>query len=134
MSHLKGCLDYFIKEFFEVKNIKMRFRPSHFPFTEPSAEVDIGYRLENGKIVIGEGDKWLEILGCGMVHPNVLKNVKVDTKHYQGFAFGMGIDRLAMLKYGINDLRAFFESDYRWLSHFGFDPLDVPTNYRGLSK
>jgi len=134
MSHLKGCLDYFIKEFFEVKNIKMRFRPSHFPFTEPSAEVDIGYRIENGRIVIGEGDKWLEILGCGMVHPNVLKNVKVDSKKYQGFAFGMGIDRLAMLKYGINDLRAFFESDYRWLSHFGFDPLDVPTNYRGLSK
>ena len=134
MSHLKGCLDYFIKEFFEVKNIKMRFRPSHFPFTEPSAEVDIGYKIENGKIVIGEGDKWLEILGCGMVHPNVLKNVKVNPNNYQGFAFGMGIDRLAMLKYGINDLRAFFESDYRWLSHFGFDPLDVPTNYRGLSK
>ena len=134
MSHLKGCLDYFIKEFFEVKNLKMRFRPSHFPFTEPSAEVDIGYRIEKGRIVIGEGDKWLEILGCGMVHPNVLRNVKVDPNKYQGFAFGMGIDRLAMLKYGINDLRAFFESDYRWLSHFGFDPLDVPTNYRGLSK
>jgi phenylalanyl-tRNA synthetase alpha chain len=134
MSHLKGCLDYFIKEFFEVKNVKMRFRPSHFPFTEPSAEVDIGYKIENGRIVIGEGDKWLEILGCGMVHPNVLKNVKVDPDKYQGFAFGMGIDRLAMLKYGINDLRAFFESDFRWLSHFGFDPLDVPTNYRGLSK
>ena len=112
----------------------MRFRPSHFPFTEPSAEVDIGYRIENEKIVIGEGDKWLEILGCGMVHPNVLKNVKIDPKRFQGFAFGMGIDRLAMLKYGINDLRAFFESDYRWLNHFGFDPLDVPTNYRGLSK
>jgi phenylalanyl-tRNA synthetase alpha chain len=134
MSHLKGCLDYFIKEFFEVKHVKMRFRPSHFPFTEPSAEVDIGYRLENGKIIIGEGDKWLEILGCGMVHPNVLKNVKVDIKKYQGYAFGIGIDRLAMLKYGINDLRAFFETDYRWLNHFGFDPLDVPTNYRGLSK
>ena len=134
MSHLKGCLDYFIKEFFEEKNIKMRFRPSHFPFTEPSAEVDIGYRIEEEKIIIGEGDKWLEILGCGMVHPNVLKNVKVDPSKYQGFAFGMGIDRLAMLKYGINDLRSFFESDYRWLNHFGFDPLDVPTNYRGLSK
>ena len=134
MSHLKGCLDHFIKEFFEVKNVKMRFRPSHFPFTEPSAEVDIGYKLENEKIIIGEGDKWLEILGCGMVHPNVLKNVKVDTKIYQGYAFGIGIDRLAMLKYGINDLRAFFETDYRWLNHFGFDPLDVPTNYRGLSK
>lgn len=134
MSHLKGCLDYFIKEFFEVKNLKMRFRPSYFPFTEPSAEVDIGYRIENGRIVIGEGDKWLEILGCGMVHPNVLRNVKVDPNKYQGFAFGMGIDRLAMLKYGINDLRSFFESDFRWLSHFGFDPLDVPTNYRGLSR
>ena len=134
MSHLKGCLNYFVKEFFEVKNIKMRFRPSHFPFTEPSAEVDIGYKIDNGRIIIGEGDKWLEILGCGMVHPNVLRNVKIDSKNYQGFAFGMGIDRLAMLKYGINDLRAFFESDYRWLNHFGFDPLDVPTNYRGLSK
>jgi len=134
MGHLKGCLDYFIKEFFEVKNVKMRFRPSHFPFTEPSAEVDIGYKIEKGKIVIGEGDKWLEVLGCGMVHPNVLKNVKIDTKKYQGFAFGIGIDRLAMLKYGINDLRAFFEADFRWLSHFGFDPIDVPTNYRGLSK
>ena len=134
MGHLKGCLDYFIKEFFEVKNLKMRCRPSHFPFTEPSAEVDIGYKIEKGKIVIGGGDKWLEVLGCGMVHPNVLKNVKIDTKKYQGFAFGIGIDRLAMLKYGINDLRAFFEADYRWLSHFGFDPLDVPTNYRGLSR
>ena len=134
MSHLKGCLNYFIKEFFEVDKIKMRFRPSHFPFTEPSAEVDIGYELKDGKIIIGEGDKWLEILGCGMVHPNVLKNVKVDPNKYQGYAFGIGIDRLAMLKYGINDLRAFFETDYRWLSHFGFDPLDVPSSYRGLSR
>ena len=134
MAHLKGCLNYFIKEFFEVKNIKMRFRPSHFPFTEPSAEVDIGYKLENNKIVIGEGNKWLEILGCGMVHPNVLRNAKVNSKQFQGYAFGMGIDRLAMLKYGINDLRAFFETDYRWLNHYGFDPLDVPTNYRGLSR
>jgi len=134
MGHLKGCLNYFIKEFFEVEKIKMRFRPSHFPFTEPSAEVDIGYEIKNGKIVIGEGDKWLEILGCGMVHPNVLKNVKVDPSKYQGYAFGIGIDRLAMLKYGINDLRAFFDCDYRWLNHFGFDPLDVPTNYRGLSR
>ena len=134
MGHLKGCLNYFIKEFFEVDKIKMRFRPSHFPFTEPSAEVDIGYELKDGKIIIGEGDKWLEILGCGMVHPNVLKNVKVDPNKYQGYAFGIGIDRLAMLKYGINDLRAFFETDYRWLSHFGFDPLDVPSSYRGLSR
>ena len=134
MGHLKGCLNYFIKEFFEVDKIKMRFRPSHFPFTEPSAEVDIGYEVKDGKIVIGEGDKWLEILGCGMVHPNVLKNAKVDPLNYQGYAFGIGIDRLAMLKYGINDLRAFFECDYRWLNHYGFDPLDVPTNYRGLSR
>ena len=134
MGHLKGCLNYFIKEFFEVDKIKMRFRPSHFPFTEPSAEVDIGYEIKDGKIVIGEGDKWLEILGCGMVHPNVLKNVKVDTIKYQGYAFGIGIDRLAMLKYGINDLRAFFETDYRWLNHFGFDPLDIPSSYRGLSR
>ena len=134
MGHLKGCLNYFIKEFFEVEKIKMRFRPSHFPFTEPSAEVDIGYEIKDGKLMIGEGDKWLEILGCGMVHPNVLKNVNVDPKKYQGYAFGIGIDRLAMLKYGINDLRAFFDCDYRWLNHFGFDPLDVPTNYRGLSR
>ena len=134
MGHLKGCLNYFIKEFFEIDKIKMRFRPSHFPFTEPSAEVDIGYRMENNKIIIGEGDKWLEVLGCGMVHPNVLKNCKVDSKIYQGFAFGIGIDRLAMLKYGINDLRSFFECDYRWLNYYGFDPLDVPTNYRGLSR
>ena len=134
MGHLKGCLNYFVNEFFEIKNIRMRFRPSHFPFTEPSAEVDIRYKIKDGKIVIGEGDKWLEILGCGMVHPNVLNNVKIDSKKFQGFAFGMGIDRLAMLKYGINDLRSFFDSDYRWLNHFGFDPLDVPTNYRGLSR
>ena len=134
MGHLKGCLNYFIKEFFEVKKIKMRFRPSHFPFTEPSAEVDIGYEIKDGKIVIGEGDQWLEILGCGMVHPNVLKNVKVNPTEYQGYAFGIGIDRLAMLKYGIKDLRAFFDCDYRWLNHFGFDPLDVPSNYRGLSR
>ena len=134
MGHLKGCLNHFVKEFFEVDKIKMRFRPSHFPFTEPSAEVDIGYRIEKNRIVIGEGDKWLEILGCGMVHPNVLKNSKIDSKKYQGFAFGIGIDRLAMLKYGINDLRSFFECDYRWLNYYGFDPLDVPTNYRGLSK
>ncbi len=134
MGHLKGCLNYFIKEFFEVDKIKMRFRPSHFPFTEPSAEVDIGYKIKDGRIVIGEGDQWLEILGCGMVHPNVLKNVRVDPDKFQGYAFGIGIDRLAMLKYGINDLRAFFDCDYRWLNHFGFDPLDVPTNYRGLSR
>ena len=134
MGHLKGCLYYFVKKFFEVEKVKIRFRPSPFPFTEPSAEVDIGYKIQDGKIKIGEGDKWLEILGCGMVHPNVLKNAKVNPKQYQGYAFGVGIDRLAMLKYGINDLRAFFESDIRWLEFYGFDPLDVPTNYRGLSR
>ena len=134
MGHLKGCLNYFIKEFFEVDKIKMRFRPSHFPFTEPSAEVDIGYEIKDGKIIIGEGDKWLEILGCGMVHPNVLKNVNVNPGEFQGYAFGIGIDRLAMLKYGINDLRAFFDCDYRWLNQFGFDPIDVPSSYRGLSR
>ena len=134
MGHLKGCLYYFVKKFFEVDKVKIRFRPSHFPFTEPSAEVDIGYKIQDGKIKIGEGDQWLEILGCGMVHPNVLKNVKVNPNEYQGYAFGVGIDRLAMLKYGINDLRAFFESDIRWLEFYGFDPLDVPTNYRGLSR
>ena len=134
MGHLKGCLYYFVKKFFEVNKVKIRFRPSHFPFTEPSAEVDIGYKIQDGKIKIGEGNKWLEILGCGMVHPNVLKNAKVNPKQYQGYAFGVGIDRLAMLKYGINDLRAFFESDIRWLEFYGFDPLDIPTNYRGLSR
>ncbi len=134
MGHLKGCLNYFIKEFFEVDKIKMRFRPSHFPFTEPSAEVDIGYDLKDGEIVIGEGNKWLEILGCGMVHPNVLINSKVDPSKYLGFAFGIGIVRLAMLKYGIKDLRSFFECNYKWMNHYGFDPVDVPTNYRGLSR
>ena len=123
-AEMKGTLEYFVQEMFG-KNTKMRFRPSYFPFTEPSAEVDIW----NEKL-----NQWMEILGCGMVNPNVLTNVGYDNKKYQGFAFGIGIDRLAMLKYGINDLRAFFEADYRWLSHFGFDPLDVPTNYRGLSK
>ena len=134
MGHLKGCLDFFLKKFFEDENLEMRFRPSHFPFTEPSVEVDISYKLENNKIIVGKGDRWLEVLGCGMVHPNVLKNVRVDPTKFQGYAFGIGIDRLAMLKYGINDLRAFFDCDYRWLNHFGFDPLDVPTNYRGLSR
>ena len=134
MGHLKGCLYYFVKKFFEVDKVKIRFRPSHFPFTEPSAEVDIGYKIQDEKIKIGKGDEWLEILGCGMVHPNVLKNAKVNPKQYQGYAFGVGIDRLAMLKYGINDLRAFFESDIRWLEFYGFDPLDIPTNYRGLSR
>ena len=123
-GQLKGCLEYFVKRMFG-ENCKMRWRPSYFPFTEPSAEVDIWDEQRN---------QWMEILGCGMVHPNVLKNVKVDSSKYQGYAFGIGIDRLAMLKYGINDLRSFFETDYRWLNHFGFDPLDVPSSYRGLSR
>ena len=127
MGHLKGCLNYFIKEFFEVDKIKMRFRPSHFPFTEPSAEVDIGYEMKDGKIIIGEGDQWLEILGCGMVNPVVLDNCNIDSTQYQGFAFGMGIERLSMLKYGITDLRSFFDPNYRWLDHYGFSILDNQT-------
>ena len=132
-GNLKDLINKIIFSLFGEET-EVRFRPSYFPFTEPSAEVDIGYEIKDGKIIIGEGNQWLEILGCGMVHPNVLKNVKVDPIKFQGYAFGIGIDRLAMLKYGINDLRAFFDCDYRWLNHFGFDPLDVPTNYRGLSR
>lgn len=120
MGHLKGCLVQFIKEFFEVAEVPVRFRPSFFPFTEPSAEVDIGCKRTKDSLKIGEGDEWLEVLGCGMVHPNVLKNVGIDPSEYQGFAFGMGLDRLAMLKYGIPDLTKFFTSDIRWLSHYGF--------------
>lgn len=126
MGHLKTCLLEFLKAFFEVDDLPIRLRPSFFPFTEPSAEVDIGCKRENGELKIGAGDSWLEILGCGMVHPNVLRNVGVDPEEYQGFAFGMGIERLAMLKYGIPDLRTFFESDIRWLKHYGFSVLDIP--------
>lgn len=121
MGHLKWTLEHFLEEFFEVKNLELRFRPSFFPFTEPSAEVDINYSKENGKIKIGKGDKFMEILGCGMIHPNVLKNCNINPDEYQGFAFGIGIERLAMLKYGITDLRMFFENDLRFLKHFGFD-------------
>ena len=120
MGHLKWTLENFLEEFFEVKNLELRFRPSFFPFTEPSAEVDINYSKENGRIKIGKGDKFMEILGCGMIHPNVLKNCNIDPNEYQGFAFGIGIERLAMLKYGITDLRMFFENDVRFLKHFGF--------------
>lgn len=126
MGHLKGCLQEFLKIFFESKEIRMRFRPNFFPFTEPSAEVDIGYSRQGDEIKIGTGDKWLEILGCGMIHPNVLKNVGVDPNEYQGFAFGMGIERIAMLKYGISDLRTFFEGDLRWLRKYGFSFYDLP--------
>jgi phenylalanyl-tRNA synthetase alpha chain len=134
MGHLKGCLTDFVRAFFERDGIPVRFRPSYFPFTEPSAEMDIGCRRTRSELVVGEGDDWLEILGCGMVHPNVLKAVGLDPGTWQGFAFGMGIDRVAMLKYGIPDLRTFFEADLRWLRHYGFLPLDVPTTYGGLSR
>ena len=123
MGHLRGTLQHFCETFFETKNITLRFRPSFFPFTEPSIEVDVKCNRQDGKILIGDGDDWLEILGAGMVHENVLKNCGYDPKSVQGFAFGMGIDRLAMLKYGLPDLRAFFESDLRWLKHYGFSIL-----------
>jgi phenylalanyl-tRNA synthetase alpha chain len=134
MGHLKGTLEEFCRAFFELDEVRMRFRPSHFPFTEPSAEVDIGCKRDGGQLLIGEGDDWMEILGCGMVHPKVLEACGVDSGKYQGFAWGMGIDRLAMLKYGIPDLRAFFDCDLRWLRHYGFAALDVPTLAGGLSR
>jgi phenylalanyl-tRNA synthetase alpha chain len=134
LGHLKWILEEFCKAFFEVDRVKMRFRPSFFPFTEPSLEVDIQCRRDKGEIRFGEGDDWMEILGCGMVHPNVMKNCGLDPDEYQGFAWGMGIDRIAMLKYGMPDLRAFFEADVRWLSHYGFRPLDLPTLAGGLSS
>jgi phenylalanyl-tRNA synthetase alpha chain len=133
LGHLKWILQEFCKAFFEVDQVKMRFRPSFFPFTEPSLEVDIQCRRDKGELRFGEGDDWLEILGCGMVHPNVLRNCGIDPDQYQGFAWGMGIDRIAMLKYGMPDLRAFFEADVRWLAHYGFRPLDLPTLAGGLS-
>ncbi len=132
MGHLKGCLIEFCRTYFETPDVPVRFRPSHFPFTEPSAEVDIGCSRDGGELKIGAGDDWLEILGCGMVHPKVLQAGGVDPSKYQGFAFGMGIERIAMLKYGIPDLRTFFDADIRWLWHYGFVPLEVPTLVRGL--
>ena len=134
LGHLKWILSEFCKAFFEVDNVNMRFRPSFFPFTEPSLEVDIQCRRDKGEIRFGEGEDWLEILGCGMVLPNVLRACNIDPDVYQGFAWGMGIDRIAMLKYGLPDLRAFFEADVRWLSHYGFKPLEVPTLAGGLSS
>ncbi len=134
MGHLKGCLEEFARAFFEVEDLKMSFSPSHFPFTEPSAEVDIGCSREGGRLRIGGDGDWLEILGSGMVHPRVLEYAGVDPAEYQGFAFGIGVDRIAMLKYGIPDLRAFFDSDLRWLRHYGFVPLDVPTLAGGLAR
>ncbi|HVV93023.1 MAG TPA: phenylalanine--tRNA ligase subunit alpha [Hyphomicrobiales bacterium] len=133
LGHLKWILEEFCKAFFEVPKVEMRFRPSFFPFTEPSMEVDIRCRRQGNEIRFGEGDDWLEILGCGMVHPNVLRNCGLDPDVWQGFAWGMGIDRVAMLKYGMPDLRAFFEADIRWLSHYGFRPLDLPSLVGGLS-
>ena len=130
MSHLKGCLTEFYRKIFEIDDLPIRFRPSYFPFTEVSAEVDIGYIRENGRIVLGSGKnkehKWMEILGCGMVHPNVIRNCGLDPDIYQGFAFGGGIERIAMLKYGMPDLRDFFNGDLRWLKHYGFSVLDYP--------
>jgi phenylalanyl-tRNA synthetase alpha chain len=133
LGHLKWILEEFCKAFFEVDSVKMRFRPSYFPFTEPSLEVDIQCRRDKGEVRFGEGEDWMEILGCGMVHPTVLRNCGLDPDEYQGFAWGLGIDRIAMLKYGMPDLRAFFEADVRWLSHYGFRPLDLPTLAGGLS-
>ncbi len=132
MGHLKGTLVTFLRAYFGVEDLPVRFRPSYFPFTEPSAEVDIGCDRSGGGLAIGAGKDWLEILGCGMVHPRVLENCGLDSTRYQGFAFGMGIERIAMLKYGIPDLRPFFESDVRRMRHYGFLPLEVPSMVRGL--
>ena len=134
MAHLKGCVYDFVKAFFELDELPVRYRPSYFPFTEPSAEMDIGCLKTKTELKIGAGDDWLEILGCGMVHPNVLRAGGIDPDEYQGFAFGVGLDRLAMLKYGIPDLRTFFESDVRWLKHYGFVPLDESSMTGGLSN
>ncbi|MCJ9429810.1 phenylalanine--tRNA ligase subunit alpha [Kordiimonas marina] len=134
LGHLKGTLEAFLKAFFEVDAVTLRLRPSYFPFTEPSMEVDVQCSFNEGSVKIGDGNDWLEILGSGMVHPNVLRACNLDPNEYQGFAFGVGIDRLAMLKYGMNDLRAFFDADLRWLKHYGFAALDLPTIAGGLSK
>ena len=134
MGHLKGCLVDFCRAFFEIDDLPLRFRPSYFPFTEPSAEVDIGCSWKDGELRIGAGDSWLEILGSGMAHPNVIANCGLDPAVYQGFAFGMGIDRIGMLKYGIPDLRSFFDSDLRWLRHYGFSALEWPSLTGGLGR
>ncbi|WP_339766082.1 phenylalanine--tRNA ligase subunit alpha [uncultured Hoeflea sp.] len=134
VGHLRWVLEEFCKAFFEVDNVTMRFRPSFFPFTEPSFEVDIQCDRTSGPIVkFGEGTDWMEILGCGMVHPNVLRAGGLDPDEYQGFAWGMGIDRIATLKYGMPDLRDYFDADVRWINHYGFRPLDMPTLFAGLS-
>jgi phenylalanyl-tRNA synthetase alpha chain len=132
MGHLKWTLETFLKAFFERDDIVLRMRPSYFPFTEPSAEIDVGYSIEKGKRVIGGSEGWMEVLGSGMVHPKVIAACGLDPEEWQGFAFGCGIDRLAMLKYGMDDLRAFFDGDLRWLRHYGFSALDVPTLSGGV--
>ena len=134
MGHLKGCLIEFVRAYFEIADVPARFRPSYFPFTEPSAEMDIGCTRKGGELKIGAGDDWLEILGCGMVNPKVLENCGIDAARYQGFAFGLGVERIAMLKYGIGDLRTFFESDLRWLRHYGFPALHIPSMVGGLNS
>ena len=133
MGHLKGCLIEFLRAYFAIDDLPVRFRPSHFPFTEPSAEVDIGCSRTKGSLKIGHGEDWLEILGCGMVNPKVLEACGIDAERYQGFAFGVGLERITMLKHGIPDLRTFFESDLRWLRHYGFSALDVPSLAFGLA-
>jgi phenylalanyl-tRNA synthetase alpha chain len=132
LGHLKWTLETFLKAFFEREDIVLRLRPSYFPFTEPSAEVDVGYSVVNGRRVLGGTDGWMELLGSGMVHPRVIAACGLDPEEWQGFAFGCGIDRLAMLKYGMDDLRAFFDGDLRWLKHYGFKALDVPTLSGGV--
>jgi phenylalanyl-tRNA synthetase alpha chain len=132
MGHLKWTLETFLKAFFERDDIVLRLRPSYFPFTEPSAEVDVGYTREKGRRVIGGSEGWMEVLGCGMVNRRVIANCGLDPDEWQGFAFGTGVDRLAMLKYGMDDLRAFFDGDLRWLRHYGFRALDVPTLSAGV--
>jgi len=134
IGQLRWVLEEFLKAYFEVPNVTLRFRPSFFPFTEPSMEVDVQCDRSGSEVKIGEGSDWLEILGCGMVHPNVIRNAGLDPDVYQGFAWGMGIDRIAMLKYGMPDLRAFFDGDQRWIDHYGFRPLDLPTLFGGLSS
>jgi phenylalanyl-tRNA synthetase alpha chain len=132
LGHLKWTLETFLKAFFERDDIAIRMRPSYFPFTEPSAEVDVGYSIDKGRRVVGGRDGWMEVLGSGMVHPRVIANAGLDPNEWQGFAFGTGVDRLAMLKYGMDDLRAFFDGDIRWLKHYGFRALDVPTLSGGV--
>ncbi len=133
MGHLRWTLETFLKAFFGLEDVALRFRPSYFPFTEPSVEVDVGCSWEGGRLTVGGGQSWLEVLGAGMVHPRVLANCGLSPDTWQGFAFGCGIDRLAMLKYGMTDLRAFFDADLRWLRHHGFRALDVPTISGSLS-